>query len=427
MASIKFDGTELVNSTYIPRYARHESAPLRDLSVLELAREDGAILVSERYGMKIITIKGKLTAATQSALETAIDSFKLLFSGVGKNLDIEWEGSTRRYVATCRKHIFNRDFFHLLFVPWSAEFIVPSGIGEPTSETHLVNNQSFAAVSYSSSMTFLGSAKPKPRFRLKCGVAATDPKGFSFENTDKSERMIVSRTAGFGANKYFEIDCRKKTVKYDGSEIPFYGVFPTFDVGANNYEIVVGDVPDQQFIETENIETGIYGHNDNAQSFSIAYKDVNYQGIELHLKKTGNPVNDLWIEIQTDNNGAPSGSAVANATFQIPIGNVGGSWDWEKINTSGGNTFTLEPNTRYWIVASVLGNNGDINNYYGWSHKSAVNATYKRGEAMTSPDSGANWSLFSPTRDLNFKSLYCGKADAAKTYYFDVYYFKRFL
>ena len=122
--SIQFDSTELRNTTYIPRYVKHESATERELNILELARDNGSVLVSERRGIKRITLQGILTATSEAGLESAIDTFKELFSREQKNLDISWNGSTRRYVATCSVHTFDRDFFHLLFVPWTAEFII---------------------------------------------------------------------------------------------------------------------------------------------------------------------------------------------------------------------------------------------------------------------------------------------------------------
>ena len=248
MSSVKFDNNEIVNSIYVPRYIKHESTPLRDLALLELTRADGAVLISERYGIKKITVAGHIKASTRSNMETAIDTFKELFSRKEKNLDIGWAGSTRRYVATCERHEFNRDYMNINFCPWTAEFIVSTGVGKDISETRLVNNQSFAAVSYSSSMTFAGSAPPKPRIRLKCGVEATGPKGFSFENTSSDEKIVLTRAAGFGAGEYFEFDSELKTIEYDGDSIAFQGVFPNWEVGLNNYKIEIGGIIDQQFI-----------------------------------------------------------------------------------------------------------------------------------------------------------------------------------
>jgi len=100
MSSVKFDNTEIVTTDYVPRYFKHESAPLRELALLGLAKNDGAILISEKYGTKRIMVAGHIKASTASSMETAIDTFKELFSRKEKNLDISWADGTRRYVAT---------------------------------------------------------------------------------------------------------------------------------------------------------------------------------------------------------------------------------------------------------------------------------------------------------------------------------------
>ena len=71
----------------MPRYIKHDSAPPRDITLLELAREDGAVFVAEKYGSKYIMLAGNIKANTRPALEARIDEFKALFSRKEKNLD----------------------------------------------------------------------------------------------------------------------------------------------------------------------------------------------------------------------------------------------------------------------------------------------------------------------------------------------------
>lgn len=429
MASIKFDSTEICNSTYIPRYVKHESAPLRELSLMELAREGGAILVSEKYGVKHIIISGKLTAASRSALDTAIDSFKELFSRKEKNLDIEYEGSgnTRRYVATCIRHDFDRDYYHDLFVPWSAEFIVAKGIGEGTSETTLVSGQSFQAVNYVSTFTFLGSARPKPRIRLKVDDSPPIVKGISIENTDNNERMVITE-ASPSSNKYFEFDCRLKTAKYDGTETAFHGVFPSFDIGSNNYEIKCGKILNQEFSGETTGGYLIYGGNYAAQSFMVPADDDTFQALELHLGKTLTPGCDVRVRIETDNAGEPSGTCIKDSLGNDVDADIAeasvGSDDWVELVFS--DIFSLSANTRYWIVVNAKADGGDASNYYTWNFNDSTGAIYKNGNASRSADSGANWTDHTD-KDMKFKLYFGGAENASENYTFDVYYYKQFL
>lgn len=426
MASVKFDNTEIVGTTYIPRYAKHESAPNRILNTMALSREDGEIMISQKYGNKTISLTGYLTASSKANLETAIDSFKELFSRIEKNLDIEWAGGTRRYVATCQSHNFDRDYFHLLFVPWTAEFVVSSGVGEDTTETALENN-TFTAWTKTGSWALAGSAKPKPRIRVGAfGATATKPCGIEIKNTDTGERFVMTRANGLDNGKYFEMDCRLKTAKYDSVEDVFYGVFPSWIVGTNNYKITVGEIIDQakEVIEASPLTFKyIYGNNEIAQSFMVPNSDDTYQVIELYLAKAGTPPNDLTIRIETDNNGKPSGTLVAvNSTFTIAKGDVTGSWLQTRKASTG--LFSLVANTRYWIVAKTTA--GDSSNYFLWGFEWNANANYSKGNMAWTADAGSTWTD-EALADCDFRLYYGGEQDGSKTYKYYIDYYKRYL
>ena len=431
MPSVTYDGVQIVNTTYVPRFVRHESAPSRDLSLLALAREDGSILVAEKYGTKSILIAGNIKASSQTNLETAIDVFKELFSRKAKDLNISWAGGTRTYEATCVNHIFNRDYMHINFCPWSAEFVVPSGISEGISETTLVSGDTFTAATDTGTWTFAGSAKPKPRIRIKCDAGATDPKGIEFKNTDTGESLVLTNSGGFVAGEYFEIDCRLKTAKYNSVEQVFFGVYPTFIVGANAYELKVGNIENQSFDSIANFDGAFNIYDDGApgselriaQSFSVPYTNDTFQGIEVYVKKTGAPPQNLNWSIYNDSGNAPDIlNIVTNGNGGIASGDVGAGYSWVTNNST--NAFTLIGGTKYWLDLRQSG--GAAGNSYQWRYADAGNAIYKRGNVSVSDDVGATWTD-NPTKDVFFRILYGGKADAAKTYEFDVYYYKRYL
>jgi hypothetical protein len=441
MASIQFDSTEIVNSTYVPKNIKHESIPERTLNLLELAREDGAVLVSDRYGVKRIIVAGTLKASSQTSLETQIDVFKELFSRRSKNLDISWAGGTRRYVANCAKHDFDRDYIHINFVPWTAEFVVVTGVGEDTSETTLVNNDSFTIAgppaTKTGSLTFAGSAPPRPRIRVKAASTLTEPKGISIENTDTDERIVVTRASGFGAGKYFEIDCRLKTTKYDSVSIAFNGVFPSWIIGANNFEITIGEIIDQEFYYGGSFEDYRIWNDSvtdwrNAESFMVPEDNDTYQVVSIYGLKNGTPSHSISIGIQTDDNGKPSGTWVQDASsndFETAIapGDFSGTAGWNRaIHTT---TCTLNSNTKYWLVAYMAGVTGDVNNSYTWYGITGVNATYLRGNRSVTSSAGATWTD-NPTSDLNFRVALGGIQylyGPAETIYYDVFYYKRYL
>lgn len=422
--SIKFDNTEIRTTSFTPRFIKHESATDREIGKLDLARENGSVMVSDRRGTKIISLQGFLSAASQSALETAIDSMKELFSRVEKYLDIEWEGSTRRYVATCQAHSFDRDHFHNNFVPWTAEFIVMSGIGEAISEDAIVTNDTFTANYKTKAITLLGSAEPKIRFSITIDSPNNTIKGLELKNTDNGDRIMVIHTSSL-EGKVVEVDTRLKTVKIDGVAVKYYGVFPRFNVGVNNILITTGDVVDQQFAPTTiNSNFGIHSAYRAAQGFSVPYYDSTYTSIWLELAYIGSPAVALDVRIETDLNGAPSGTlADANAYGLISPAEMAGGATRTFYQIFFNAAFVLQPNTKYWIVIKPHASGLNSSNYYQWFYEAGVNATYKLGNAAFYDGAWAQYA----DNDLKFKLCYGGKMDAGFTQTYSIYQTKRYL
>ena len=117
-------------------------------------------------------------------------------------------------------------------------------------------------------------------------------------------------------------------------------------------------------------------------------------------------------------------AAVANATFIIAEGSVELTFGWITSYTVAQH-FTLSANTRYWIVLKTTA--GDATHWYAWGYAIGTEATYKRGTGAGTGNAGVLW-VPAPTTDYWFRLYYGGKEDpAANTYYYDVYYYRRFL
>ena len=418
MASVKFNTTEILDTTHIPRFIKHESIPDRDIVVMPLARDDGDIFIAERYGQKRIVLQGILTATSMSNLETAVDTFKDLFRGVQKNLDISWAGGTRRYVATCVRHDFDRDHFNLLFVPWTAEFVVPSGEGKDTSSTVALNESVLTITTPAAkSFSMLGSKPARPLIKLQGSNWPADVKGIELKNTDNSEKIVLTKNASWQIDDIIRFYCDEKKATFETSSVEierdFFGIFPNFDIGTNNLKVSAGSL-----INQESLEPDLIGHSGNnitsttfrrAQSFIVPKADDTFREIVLGLSKTGSPGN-MTVRIETDNGNKPSGVlADANATFTIAAADVGASL--ANVQKASTNLWALSANTKYWIVASAAGVDGG--NYYtiGNSTPFGTVVPYSKGNYSYSDDSGSTYTDV-PGTVLAFKVLYGGKSGA---------------
>ncbi|MCK9318901.1 choice-of-anchor R domain-containing protein [Methanoculleus sp.] len=427
--SIKYDNTEILTTAYGTRFAKHESATERELNFLSLARDDGAVLVSDKRGVKTIFLEGVLTATDKDTLDSAIDSFKELFSRQNKNLDISWNSSTRRYVANCVNHNFNREHFNLNFVPWTAEFVVFSGVGKDTTITAEKNAVSVNDNPYAWKSTFAGSAEPKPLITLLFGAGHTAPRGIELKNTDNDQRLVYNKQSGVLVNgDSIVFDLEEKKVTRGGAEEGFYGLFPEMIVGDNNLQIKIGNIIDQESTPpaspTESVliyEVAGVGKILASESFVVPYKDKTYRNIYLYIKKNGTPPNPLSVRIETDDGGEPSGSLVSvNAYGTISEGIVSTSWGWCLCTLNA--DIELEANTPYWIVLEMAdgasGNSFEI---------SSFSKNYLKGNNAVLNPATSLWVDY-PTKNLGFRLNYGGASDGSLgTITLDVDYYKRYL
>lgn len=421
-ASIQFDSTEILNTTYVPRFMKHETVADRMVTSAQRAREDGEIFVLERYGKKVIHLQGTLIGTSQDDLDSKIDTFTELFSRQQKNLDISWNASTRRYVASCTKHSFDRDHYNTSAVPWTAEFTVLSGEGKDTSTTTPISAASLTLTTpATTSFTMSGSKPARPTLTVNIvsggggGAFPSGCLGIEYLNTDTGEKMqVTSTTVAWGtAPVGVTINCDAKTVTETagGTTLPFYGVFPTFKIGTNNVQVSAGQLVNQSSTEASVLTGGttgvIYAVQIVAQSFIVPYSDATFQGITLGISKTGAP-GDLTIEIQTDTNGAPSGSTITNGSATLAAASVSTTPGYvTKAFTS---PFTLSANTKYWIRLTAA--SGDASNKYDIAYDNNI---YANGLNYKSTDGGSTWAKPYPTASYSiaFRVLYGGLAGSS--------------
>jgi len=428
MASIKFDNTELVNTTYVPRFVKHESSPERESVLLPITRQNGSVRVSSRYSTKTIQLQGILTGTSQANLEANIDAFKELFSRIDKNLDIDWNGTTRRYVATCQKHEFDRDHFHMLFVPWTAEFIVPSGIGKNTSETSLYDVSAITDSSTQITLTFLGSSQPKPVFTINMTTVGS-AQVIQLLNNDTGEYMKID--GPFTNGDEVIVDCLNLTVKKNTVSIPFRGVFPNFYKGANDFYFnIIGagsnvdqDQPYENGSRNVNYDYGT-GSPWAAQSF-VPTESGYIDKITMVVDKTGTPGGYMNFLIYDDNNGqhGQPGTALSANGYQIAAADVGAKASVDAIWVSGTKPFLIA-GKKYWIALNPNQETGtDTSNNFSWYFSDYI-SDYPAGKAMFRASSSGTWyngvanSQINPDRGIygdyeNTFTTYMGSGGAA--------------
>ncbi len=173
-----------------------------------------------------------------------------------------------------------------------------------------------------------------------------------------------------------------------------------------------------------------------SQGFKVSQSgQVDYVAVDLKAVGTTFSSKYVGLEIQTDNGGVPSGTAVANGISPNCINpynyNGAGSYNLHTGGTSF--QFTTQPslaaNTQYYIVLKPYTNNTctteqsspDATNYYTWGYDSA--GTYTNGDRATM-DTTNTWAAQSGQDHVFYLGNYTSgnygvEVEAGKTVYVD--------
>jgi len=449
MSSIKYDSVELVNATYIPRYAKHETAPERIINSMKLARQDGEVIIDDTFGVKYVDIHGTLKGSSQSDLESKIDDFKELINRKDKNLDIVWAGGTRRYVCRSISHDFNRDFFHLLHCPYNIRFLVFEGIGKDITSTTALNDTGITVASTQNVVNFSGSYKSKAKHKITITTRG-NADVLKIENEDSDEYMEVNLD-GFSNGDYVEIDEENLTVKKNGStDIDYYGKFPSVELGNNNLKLTIsgnGYTLDQNYEDGIILgkiydNTGTSKFPTDAQSF-IPTKSGRIGKIATQVAKVdgGSLAGNLDWYIHHDDNNKPSTVIVGGYRYQILQADVPASPNAAFIDAdytgAHGDAPFLVKDTRYWVkLLETSINTSDASNYYSWVYGTA--SPYTDGKSMARGNSSENWEdgsseadessgISQGNFDKNFK-IYIGDGNSPSwSVIWNITYIKKYL
>jgi hypothetical protein len=236
--SITYDSFNLNNSTTITGDLDDASAYERELDIYNLARTSGAVISDSRYRTKHIMVSGQLQGTSPSNLESLIDTFHAALSVQSKNLDIGYNGTTRRYVSTPAKVSVTREVRAASWAKFEIDFIA-TDYGQATSSDSLYSGSVTTPTSSSVSLDIGGSAPDQ-----YLDISVTIGSGFvgstnTLTVSNPVTGQTLSITRAWTAADVAVISCKNQTVTVNGTEVDYSGAFPAYSPG-NAQSLTIG-------------------------------------------------------------------------------------------------------------------------------------------------------------------------------------------
>lgn len=214
------------------------SLPEKVTPIYPLADNDGNSAASPRYPQKRITLTGFIAGSSQDNLDSRIDAFKALFNQDGKNLDVYFNGATRRYVAVIEGvPIVRRD--RPLYATFTVTFICQP-FGSDTGSTSLFSELNHTTSAYTATPTIAGTAPiqlPVITITLDALTGAGDY--IQLANDLNGQEMLIYGL-GLQAGDVLVIDSVTKKVTLNGTQVEVYGSFITLTPGASSISYTDG-------------------------------------------------------------------------------------------------------------------------------------------------------------------------------------------
>lgn len=212
-----------------------ESMPTKENKMYPLANSNGSKITYVNYPSKPITITGQVNGINTADLDTLLDTFRGYFAKQDQNLDFDYAGGTRRYIATINSLDIKRPG-GLQYANFTALFDCTQPFGQNINPTQALNiTTARTSAAYTDAHTFLGTAPYQLPIITITYSAITGGTGqvVNFGNDSNGQQITVTRT--WAAGDVLSIDVVQKTVTINGSLIDFTGAFPQFPPGAGSF------------------------------------------------------------------------------------------------------------------------------------------------------------------------------------------------
>ncbi|KUM39022.1 phage tail domain-containing protein [Arthrobacter sp. EpRS71] len=228
MIGVKFGDFNLQANGVVVTNTDVYSAPVNKIQADPLAERDGALVVKQQYDSKTFSIEGYIRKDSIASLEMMMDTFKLAMSQKNKPFDIDYAGSTRRYLASARNSILSKS--SLTSAGFTVEFLSPDGMGWDLDTTSLISSTLITVSNSTTSLSVGGSYKADPAVKLTIGaVTGGTNKTITLSNATTLRSISVKRN--WIAGDVLEVDTLKGLVLVNGVATDFSGQLLSFEPG----------------------------------------------------------------------------------------------------------------------------------------------------------------------------------------------------
>ena len=303
--------------------------PKTNINKYELVRADGQIVTSQNYNQRTIKITGNINVNSLDNMYIKLDTLKANLVGIDKNLDVFFDSSKRRYIATVENFSYKTEGY---YCTWEIIFTADA-LGKELDSTGLTFGTYIASgTTYTNNI--LGSYKSTPILRLTVSKAVPfwTSAYLEIKNAVTNQRMRITKTWGW--SDIVDINGETKSVS----------IYPTATTLIDNCDSItgwtVGDVSSTLSLDTTNQLEGTGSFSTTCTVIGVGTgSTVNKLNFTPTLDMSIN-AGDIIFPIYI-----PSLTNIGNSSVRVHIGSnatLGTNWvAWYVSNQHDGSPFVV--------------------------------------------------------------------------------------
>ncbi len=370
---LKLNTLDLTTGNYIVQEMQIDDAPPIALQMLDYASFDGAKFVDRRYNPKTIRLLGRITGTTQTTTEQNIDTLKkTLLNDTNINLNFSYAGGYRQFVGNISQCSIVRDRSHVNMAVFDITFeasdppfsvdIANINSTDPTY-TEMYTAEDFSGNTRSGTFTIDGTAPPMVRWQYVFDTVSGAVESIEFKSL-KTGRTI-SIPGNFTAGDLISIDQENFNVTKNGQEIDYNGIFPTFDIGANEFQFnIYGSTTGIILDQSDQVYTTVFSlFSEWGQSFVPTILGT-LDKINIRIFKNNSASTSLRCRLYTAPAHVPS-TFLKEITVDISGITPGGVYEVElpfaysSLVDEASYCFTVLGDSNVYILADIFANYAD--------------------------------------------------------------------
>lgn len=235
---LSFNGNLLQTNNIITNVINHTDLPDQVMGIFDVANANRSAITYIDYPSRKIMIGGVIKGSSQADLDNRIDSFKGYFNGKDKNLDINYAGSTRRYIAT--KTAISIEYNGALrFAKFKVQFICSEPFGLDTTATELIDVSGHTSSTYTATPVIGGTAPFQlPIFEITINSLTGTGDYIQLSNNANNQAILITGQE-LDDGDILIVDSEKHRVTKNGGEVDYIGIF--FELEPGNASLTYAD------------------------------------------------------------------------------------------------------------------------------------------------------------------------------------------